>query len=163
MYFDIYEFTYKNFRSAVNNKVRSRSKTLPSGTTFVDMNKSGTINFKTESQTFPGTGLFWDQSIKLLDLPLVLVLKDPNLTPLDRVKLAITGDLAVTCNCPSLRYHGYAYILSQLDSKLGRKEKRFPVVRNPELSGVVCKHLDSALVTLPFHVNDLVAYIKDMI
>jgi hypothetical protein len=153
-YFKLYEFTYKDIRSSVDSKSRARSKILPSGTTFYKfIEKDSTYIFRTESQTFPGTGLYWYQSIKLVDLPLVLSLDDEDLTNMDRVRLAIAGDLLVNCDCPAFLYWGYSYIMTQLGANEDKAENRFPKIRNPNLRGSVCKHLDSALVVLPFNAD----------
>ena len=155
------EFTYNDLRGSVQSKIRDRSKKLPSGTKYVKFDKkSGVLSFKTESQTHPGTGLDWKQRIKLLDLSVALDIPDPKLKMLDRVRLACYGDLQVECSCPSFKYWGFRYIMTQLDSVLGKKEKRMPKVRNPKLDGTVCKHLDSALAVLPFISSDIVKELK---
>jgi len=155
------EFTYGDLRGAVQPKIRARSKKLPSGTKFVKFDKkSSSLIFSTESQTYPGTGLKWKQKIKLVDLQVALDIPDDKLKLIDRVRLAIYGDLKVDCGCPSFLYYGYRYILTQLDSVVGKKEKRIPKIRNPNLEGTVCKHLDNALYTLPFIVSSVVKALK---
>lgn len=66
------------------------------------------------------------------------------------------GDIEVWCNGTAFRMWGWAYITSELDAKWGKKEKRFPKVRNPSLKGSVCKHLENVLRVLPFHAPDIV-------
>ena len=155
------EFTYSDLRGSVQPKIRARSKKLPSGTKFVKFDKkNGVLVFTSESQTHPGTGLLWKQRIKLVDLPVALDIPDDKLRMIDRVRLASYGDIQAECNCPSFLYHGYRYILTQLDTVLGKKESRLPKVRNPNLEGVVCKHLDNALSVLPFVVSDIVKKLK---
>jgi hypothetical protein len=43
---------------------------------------------------------------------------------------------------------------------VGKKEKRMPKIRNPNLDGTVCKHLDNALLVLPFVVSSIVKDLK---
>jgi len=59
------------------------------------------------------------------------------------------GDALVYCSCPSNLYAGFAYIGSELDYITRRnKEKRFPKIKNPELKGATCKHLNYVLFVL---------------
>jgi hypothetical protein len=161
MHRSLLEFTYSDLRGAVQSKVRAKSKRLPSGTKFTKFDKrNGVLVFSTESQTHPGTGLKWKQRIKLIDLPVALDIPDSKLKLIDRVRLAVYGDLKVECNCPAFLYWGYRYIMTQLDSVVGRKEKRLPKIRNPNLDGTVCKHLDNALYTLPFIVSNIAKELK---
>lgn len=71
-------------------------------------------------------------------------------TYLKRVYLKVlsvieNGDVKVSCSCPAFKYLGYDYISSSIDSKSGTKEDRYPKIKNPELGGIVCKHLDVIL------------------
>lgn len=57
------------------------------------------------------------------------------------------GNIYAGCNCPAFAYF-YAYIISQLDTNLRNYyEGRFPIIRNPQLQGTVCKHLVSVFRT----------------
>jgi len=108
--------------------------------------------------TSPGTEK-WQQKIRLLDLETALKLK--GMTLLDRVKLAVSGDLEVYCSCPSWTFHGFAYIASQLGYGFKEDpEHRFPKVRNPQLAGTTCKHLITVLQVLAFHSGSLAKNIK---
>jgi len=53
-------------------------------------------------------------------------------------------DCRVHCTCPAFLYWGYLYIDTQLDVQLV-DENRYPGVRNPDLNGIVCKHLAAVL------------------
>lgn len=65
---------------------------------------------------------------------------DTTLSTEDKVRLCIDGDVKLNCTCPAMRYWGYEYILSQLDSIDGTEQTIYPSVRNPELEGTLCKH-----------------------
>jgi hypothetical protein len=69
------------------------------------------------------------------------------------------GNLRLHCTCPSFSYWGFQYILTQLDAAIV-PEDRFPHIRNPELKGIVCKHLNKTLKVLPFHMGDMAKEIK---
>ena len=57
------------------------------------------------------------------------------------------GNVYAGCNCPAFAYF-YSYIVSQLDANLRNQyEGRFPIIRNPQLMGTVCKHLVSVFRT----------------
>ncbi len=59
----------------------------------------------------------------------------------------VHGNVYAGCNCPAFAYF-YAYIISQLDANLRSSyEGRFPIIRNPQLLGTVCKHLVSVFRT----------------
>ena len=44
--------------------------------------------------------------------------------------------------------------MTQLDAAIV-PEQRFPKIKNPQLKGVVCKHLLRTLKVLPFHLGDV--------
>lgn len=152
------EYTYSDIRQSVDPASRRRSKLL--STKYLGINKQGTIEFETTSGTTPG--LFWKQKVKLRDFRVSIALPDPELKLIDRVRLAIAGDLAVTCNCTAFKYWGWAYIMTGLGSKFGQQENRFPKRRNPSLKGTVCKHLDNVLLVLPFQTGTIVSDLKKM-
>ncbi len=86
---------------------------------------------------------------------------DMELKPVDAARLLYYGaNLRLHCGCPSFLFHGFNYILTQTDSAIV-PEKRFPHVRNPQLKGMMCKHLRRVMLTLPFHLGDLARAIKD--
>lgn len=70
-----------------------------------------------------------------------------------------SGNLRLHCSCPSFLFHGYEYILTQLDAAIV-PEDRFPRITNPELKGVCCKHGRRVIKTLPFHLGDIASEIK---
>jgi hypothetical protein len=52
------------------------------------------------------------------------------------------------------------YIMTQKDAAI-IPEVRYPHIRNPNLKGVVCKHLNRTLKVLPFHLGNLAAAVKE--
>jgi hypothetical protein len=80
---------------------------------------------------------------------------DPNLTPREKASLLLwSSDLKLHCSDPSFVWWGYQYILTQLGASIVDQTIP-PDVRNPELRGVVCKHLNRILHVLPFYNSDI--------
>jgi hypothetical protein len=69
------------------------------------------------------------------------------------------GNIRVHCGCPSFLFWGYQYVLTQMDAAMV-PETRYPHIRNPQLRGIVCKHLRRTIPTLGFHVGDMAKAIK---
>lgn len=140
------EVTYKQIRRRTDPKSKARAEVLSSN--FMSLNKQGTVTFETESGTYPGTGLFWHQTVKLLDFKEAMSGRGKN--DLNRVRDAIKGDIKVMCDCPAFKWWGWQYIATQRDYKYGSPQNIFPSIRNPRLRGSVCKHLENTLLVLPF-------------
>lgn len=70
------------------------------------------------------------------------------------------GNLRVHCGCPSYLFWGFQYIMTQLDAAIV-PETRYPHIRNPELKGVVCKHLRKTLKVLPFNLGHIASAINE--
>lgn len=153
------EVTYKQIRSNTDPGSKRRSKVLSSD--YLSMNKQGAINFETESGTFPGTGLFWKQTVKLLDFREAMTGRGKN--DLNRVRDALKGDVKVACNCPAFKWWGWQYIATQDGFKYGPPQTIYPAVRNPGLTGSVCKHLENVLLVLPFLAPKIVKEYKQLI
>ena len=85
--------------------------------------------------------------VKLLDYPEIE--EEEDLSVREKVRLAIAGDLKISCTCPAFLYFGYKYILTQLDSNEAGAENRFPKIKNPDLEGVMCKHCYTAMKAFP--------------
>lgn len=56
-------------------------------------------------------------------------------------KVFLHSNYKISCTCPAFLYWGFKYILTQRGDVLGPGENRYPKVRNPDLFGIVCKHL----------------------
>ena len=86
--------------------------------------------------------------------------RDTGVTPTEAARLLIwAGNIRVHCGCPSFKFWGYQYILTQLDASIFQ-ETRYPHIRNPQLKGICCKHLRRSLKVLPFHLGDMAKEIK---
>ena len=73
--------------------------------------------------------------------------KDKEIDFEDAIDYAINfGDCHVQCTCPANLYFGYRYEATQLKYAYGiPRENRFPKIRNPNLKGTVCKHIDAVI------------------
>jgi hypothetical protein len=86
---------------------------------------------------------------------------DPDLTPREKaLRLLWMSDIQVHCDDPSFLYWGYQYILTQLNASI-YQEPRYPHIRNPKLRGIVCKHLNRVLRSLPFYNGDIGKAVTD--
>lgn len=88
------------------------------------------------------------------------ILVDHELNAVEAARLLLWGgNVRLHCHCPSYLYHGYKYILTQLDAAI-KPENRYPSITNPQLKGVACKHLRRTLKVLPFHLGTIAQQIK---
>lgn len=86
---------------------------------------------------------------------------DTRANPVEASRLLLwSGNISVHCGCPAYRYWGYQYIMTQLDGAI-EPEGRYPSIRNPNLKGVVCKHLNRTMKVLPFHLGDIASAIRE--
>lgn len=86
--------------------------------------------------------------------------RDTTITPVEAGRLLYwSGDIRVHCGCPSFLYWGYEYILTQMDAAIV-PEVRYPHIRNPQLKGILCKHLRRCIKVLGFHLGDMANAIK---
>jgi hypothetical protein len=86
--------------------------------------------------------------------------RDTNVTAPEAARLLLWGgNIRLHCGCPSFKFYGYQFILTQLDASM-EAEIRFPRIRNPQLKGICCKHLRRCIKTLPFHLGDMAKAIK---
>ena len=93
--------------------------------------------------------LEWDNEVRDLDQ-----------SATEAARLLFWGaNLKLHCTCPAFLFWGSQYILTQADAAIV-PEVRFPHIRNPNLRGIVCKHLNRTLKVLPFHIGDMAAGIK---
>lgn len=88
------------------------------------------------------------------------VICDPDLNAVEAARLLLwAGNIRVHCPCPAYKFWGYQYIMTQKDSAI-LPEVRYPRIRNPQLKGVVCKHLNRTIKVLPFHLGIIANRIK---
>jgi hypothetical protein len=87
--------------------------------------------------------------------------RDTSLSAPEAARLLFWGaNIQVHCGCPAFLFWGSQYILTQLDAAIV-PENRFPHIRNPQLKGIVCKHLNRTLKVLPFHLADMARAINE--
>lgn len=73
--------------------------------------------------------------------------KDKDIDFEDAIDYAINfGDVHVQCTCPANLFWGYRFEATQLKYAYGiPRENRFPKIRNPNLEGTICKHIDAVI------------------
>lgn len=109
--------------------------------------------------TTPGGLNMWNTYIQFVEWDAEL--RDTAINPVEAARLLLwSGNLRVHCPCPSFKFWGYQYILTQLDAAMF-PEVRYPHIRNPQLKGIVCKHLRRTIKVLPFHLGDMAKAIKE--
>lgn len=173
------EITLKQLRTDIDGHTKEKSR--PVLTLLKEITPEGVLRFKSSSITvWPGKREAYDNYVQLMDWREALDAE--GLTFSERANLAVFGDVKVSCTCGAFLYFGYAYILTQLDAiyptlnweqvpyTLATKnntpgpdniENRFPEIRNPDLVGVVCKHLDTVLYVVTMSVSKVAAAMKE--
>jgi hypothetical protein len=158
------EFDIGDLKVAFDPKRKAFSELVT--TRLVDITADGVMVFNSTAVTTPGIP-YWTQHIHLVDWYDSIGMVDLNFS--ERAYMAVFGDILVRCNDPSFLYFGYSYILTQLDTNLESKpdydknmgpEDRYPIIRNPDLEGVVCKHLIRVLEQLPYMVSSVAKAMK---
>lgn len=154
------EDTYRDLRRDAPNylRIRDKSKQTP-GSKYHKIDKDNIMYFTTPSHTIPG--VVYTQRVKLLDLDKLIEKYKGEKKPLDIVRMALEGNIQVHCTDPSWKYWGFQYIGTTRDYAL-EKEPRYPKVRNPNLQGSVCKHLDNVLYILPFQNTKVLRDLRKM-
>ena len=73
--------------------------------------------------------------------------RDKDIDFTDAVDYAINyADVHMRCTCPAATYWGYNYESTALNYLYGiPRENRYPKIRNPNLKGTVCKHIDKVI------------------
>lgn len=141
--FPKFSLTLQDVQRAVDPENDNRSAFCTPNLTKFDLS-TGTLDFITRCS---GSVNAWDQRVRFENwdtfITEEILEKNYNWNTLVQEHPEIlTMDVRVHCTCPSYLYWGYAYITTQLDTQLVN-EDRFPAIRNPDLSGVVCKHLSA--------------------
>lgn len=148
------EFKRREYQRETDKPTIDRSKKVPY-CRYRGITKNGTVYFDVRSAS--GNG-YYTVKFRLVDLPDVI--DDPDLTPQEKVRLALDGDINVYCSCPAYRYWGFEYINTQLGSNEGDPQERFPHVRNPKLTGILCKHIYKAFSVLPMNWTSIASDIQ---
>lgn len=149
----INEATRKELLDGADKARKARAKNLTTRYRGVT-HARGWIAFETSSQYTPGKK--YTQYIKLNEAKDMKYFKEFKKS--DIIRLFLTGDLSVYCNCPDFKYFGFKYMGTQMGYSIF-KENRFPKIRNPKLEGTVCKHLICVLSVLN---NNWMSIAKDM-
>lgn len=139
------ELTRKDLVKDVDKSTKDKSR-LVRRAVYEGITEDYTVYYRVPSVTSsPPTSYI--VKIKLLEYPDIA--EDKDLSIREKVRLAISGDLQISCTCPAFLYFGYKYILTQLDSNESNDEHRFPKIRNPKLQGIMCKHCYLAISVFP--------------
>lgn len=133
---ELYEASVADLRRDVDKARKLRSK--PIATKFIDVGKEWTVTLHSTSITTPGVDYF-TQKIRPKKR-----IRTENMT-LKKLREIFNGDVVLECDCPDFLYGGFRYMGSEDGYVLGKREKRFPEVKNPRLKGSVCKHTSNAL------------------
>lgn len=145
------ELTRKDLIADVDKWTKDKSS-LVRKAVYLGITEDYTVFFRVPSVTAnPSTN--YTVKIKLVDYPDIE--EDEDLTVKEKVRLAIAGDLQISCTCPAYLYFGYKYILTQLDSNESDDEHRFPKIKNPKLQGIMCKHCYIAMQAFPMNWNSI--------
>ena len=164
------EITMRQLRIGVDGKILKRAEPVVSR--LVSLSPDGVATFFSSSiTTWPGKRDAWTQHVQMLGWDEALSM-EKEATFMDRANIAIFGDVKVSCDDPSFLYAGYRYILTQLgalyepgadwEGNTG-PEERYPKVRNPNVEGVVCKHLSNALYIMTMGVAKVASLMKEMV
>lgn len=151
------ELTRKDMFSAVDKNTKDKAKKI-SGSKYIGITEDFVVHFSVRSVTAnPPTT--YNVKVKLVEY--ADIDGEEDLSVGDKVRLALSGDLAISCSCPAFRYWGYEYIVSQLEAIVGKEQTIFPKVRNPKLEGVMCKHCYHALSYLGMQWSRIAKDIKE--
>lgn len=151
------ELSRKDILKDIDPRTLKYSKDV-SALKYIGITKDYEVVFETPSVTAnPATK--YTQKIALQDL--AEILDDETLKVGEKVRLAIAGDLKVSCTCPAYKWWGYEYIMTQLDAKEGSPQTIFPKIRNPKLQGTLCKHLKVVVQSFPLNWTSIAKDIKD--
>lgn len=151
------ELTRKDLIADVDKWTKDKAR-LVRKAVYLGITEDYTVFFRVPSVTArPSTN--YTVKISLVDYPDIE--EDKDLSVEEKVRLAIAGDLKISCTCPAYLYFGYKYIMTQLDSNESDAEHRFPKIRNPKLNGVMCKHCYIAMQAFPLNWSSIAKDIKD--
>lgn len=102
------------------------------------------VLYQTHSSHYDQTNVIYNQRILFKDF--VYLAKDMEISIEEAINYAINeADIHVSCDCPAYLYWGYKYQTTNLGLMYGPGEYRYPKRRNPQLRGIICKHLDVVL------------------
>ena len=156
MRYRIDELTRKDLVAGSDKWTKDKAK-LVRRAVYLGITEDYTVFFRVPSVTAdPPTT--YTVKVKLVEYPDIA--DDEDMTVREKVRLAIAGDLQISCTCPAYLYFGYKYILTQVDANEADAEHRFPKIRNPKLQGVMCKHCYTALSAFPLNWTSIASDIQ---
>lgn len=141
------EITRKQLLSDVDNWTKDKTKKVTRAV-YKGITPNYTCYFSVPSVTAdPPT----NYTVKIRMTEYNDIKDEEDMTTQEKVRLALAGEVQISCNCPAFLYFGYKYILTQVDANASDEEHRFPKIKNPKLSGVMCKHCYKAMQAFPFN------------
>lgn len=132
--FKLDELTRADLMKDVERKVMKRASKL-NLPRYLGITRDYVVKMAVDSST--GNGYYVVQ-IKLDEYPSIA--SEPDMTTKEKVRLALAGDMKIHCECPAFRFYGYEYITTQIGSNSGSIQNIYPIIRNPNLIGIMCKH-----------------------
>lgn len=100
----------------------------------------------------------WFSYIEFVEWDSTLVDHDLNPTEVSRL-LLWAGNIRVHCTCPAYKFWGHQYVMTTKEAAI-IPEVRYPAIRNPQLKGGCCKHLNRVIKVLPFHLGTVAKEVK---
>lgn len=150
----IEEISRRDFTSETDPGTKERARGVHS-VRYIGVSPDYTVYFNARSASGNGSYIVKIQLAEYKDIA-----DDEDMTVQEKVRLALAGDLKVSCTCPAFRYWGFEYINSQLGTHAGEDQDRYPHIRNPKLTGVLCKHAFKAMQNLPMVWNSIASDIQ---
>jgi len=101
-------------------------------------------------------------SVQLLDYPNLLLGRTKAPTVVEVKKAVVAGKIRFDCDCGRHRYW-YRYVATVGKYNYGIDENRYPTTRNPQLTGIACKHALRIMkyVMSPHMLAKIKGYAKD--
>lgn len=156
------EKTYTQLKDMSKKKDPARLKKSKKLTAkYIGLDKDNNIVFRVtaedpEGNKAAGRPTSYETKVALKDLAYLIRANrsdNANITDKEITKMAIQGDIAVSCTCPAAKYWGQQYNGTVDDYSLD-KNTIAPTVRIP--TQVLCKHTILMLTVLPFWYNTIV-------
>ena len=156
------EATYQQLKDMSKSKDPARLKKSKKLTAkYTGINDDDQVTFKVTAEdpkknAAEGKPTSYSVKVALKDLEYLLEYSEEDEDKIkdgELVRLALQGDVAVSCSCPAAKYWGQQYKGTQQDYSIDKNE--IPPKRNLPTQ-VICKHTILALTVLPFWHSTLV-------
>lgn len=158
----LYEYTYSQLKELSKNLDPARlNKAKKSTAKYMGLDDDNNIVFVVTAENpdenkSKGKPTSYITRVKMNELDWVVDVNEKEgrrITDRDIVRLAIGGDLQVSCTCPAAKYWGQQYRGTK--EKYSLDKNTIKPTRNIPLQ-VVCKHTLATLIALPFWNNSIV-------